>query len=138
MAPTPPESVVEPLAGGNGQRATVHLPAGGAGCPAGLAARLGLIPLAAYDRLLHALPSGCGVLRVDLAPGAKVAETTLEAAGAGESVACVAGRECPAGGCFFLAAPIVRRLPDSTVVLVAFESTAAAPRAGSLAVRTGP
>jgi hypothetical protein len=136
-APRPVEPEVEPLAGG-GQQVTVRLPTGGSGCPSGLSARLGLIPLAVYPQLLKSLPPGCAVLRVDLAAGAHLADVRLAAAGAGESVACAAGKECPAGSCFFLSAPVVRRLPDSTVVLVAFESTATSPRAATLAVTTGP
>jgi len=106
--------------------AEAELAAGGAPCPASLAARLAELPLAELPSLASSLPGGCAVLAVPLPAGARYVGFRYEAAGGnGRSEDCLAGRDCPAGACRFAAEPLVRRDGDATVVLALFESSAA-------------
>lgn len=118
----------------SGQRAEARIDVGAAGCPTDLAARLGLVPLTAFDKVVAALPPGCAVLRVDLPLGASVAEVRLEASAGGAFAVCTPGAECAAGASRFPSAPIVRRGVAGPTVLAIFESTSPAPRTGAMVV----
>lgn len=104
--------------------------AGGAaaGCPADLAARLKSVELDAVAQLsaeLAASGAGCRVIAVELPAGARFTGFRYEAQSAGVAADCLPGRGCPAGDCRFPNDPVLRQVGNRTVLLVAFESTAA-------------
>ena len=147
-APSRPEAKAEePLfavarsSDGRGWRAEAVVAAGGNGCPAGLAARLTLVPVTEKNlrTMLESLPTGCAVLGVALPAGAVPARVALEAAVEGaEFVSCPAGQACPETGSFFAAEPVTRRGAAGSFVLVAFQSVAESARRAALVVETEP
>ena len=62
-----------------------------------------------------------------------VGKVRYEAAGGAVTADCLPGRECPAGGARFPIEPVIRREGGRTILLVAFESTAAEARAAVVA-----
>jgi hypothetical protein len=103
-----------------------EIPGGAAsGCPADLAARLKSVDLSAIPALSGDLGAGCRVLAVELPAGARFTGFRYEAQSAGLAADCLPGRGCPSGGCRFPNEPVLRQDGKRTVLLVAFESTAA-------------
>jgi hypothetical protein len=141
-APAPePLFAVARSSDGRGWRAEAVVAAGGSGCPAGLAARLTLVPVTEKNlrTLLGSLPSGCVVLGVALPAGAVPARVAIEAAVEEAGfVSCAAGQACPEAGSFFAAEPVRRRGADGSFVLVAFQSVAEGARRAALIVETAP
>ncbi len=98
------------------------------GCPGDLAARLAAVPLDGVDELAAGVGGGCRVVQVALPAGARYTGFRFEAQSASVTADCLPGRECPAGGCRFPFAPVVRRVGQRTVLLAAFASAASEPR----------
>jgi hypothetical protein len=99
-----------------------------AGCPADIGARLKNVDLEAVATLsseLAAGGAGCRVIAVELPAGARFTGFRYEAQSAGLAADCLPGRGCPSGGCRFPNEPVLRQDGKRTVLLVAFESTAA-------------
>jgi hypothetical protein len=99
-----------------------------AGCPADIGARLKNVDLEAVATLsseLAAGGAGCRVIVVELPAGARFTGFRYEAQSAGLAADCLPGRGCPSGGCRFPNEPVLRQDGKRTVLLVAFESTAA-------------
>ena len=134
MATSAPSAGTAAVVTVSGQRAEARVDVGSAGCPVDLAARLGLVPLAAFERVVEALPAGCAVLRIDLPAGAAVAGVRFEASDGGAFQECRTATDCPVGASRFPSAPIVRRSGSTAVVLGIFESTSPAPRTGAMVV----
>lgn len=108
----------------------------GAGCPANLRQRLDSVSLfgdADFASLNADLGPGCRAIRIELPAGARFTGFRYEASGGAVTADCLPGRDCPAGGARFPFEPVIRREGGRTILLVAFESTAAEPRAGVVA-----
>lgn len=112
---------------------TATVGAGGAACPAELAARLKVAATPELTAVAQALPAGCSLLRVELPRGARYTGFRYEAEGPnGRAEDCLPGKPCPAGASRFVGEPIVRREGDVTTVVGLFEATG--ERRGTLTV----
>ncbi|HEX9940818.1 MAG TPA: carboxypeptidase-like regulatory domain-containing protein [Thermoanaerobaculia bacterium] len=91
-------------------------PGGGSGCGGDIAAQLkgGEVPAG--------LPSGCHVLKLTLPAGARYTGYRYEVQASGDSLDCLAGRDCAQGAGRWPINPVLVRGPQETVVLAPFES----------------
>lgn len=129
LPPAKPRVCVECPAGESAAWGEATVPAGDVdGCPGDLAARLATVALDDVAELAASLGKGCRVVQVALPAGARYTGFRFEAQSASVVADCLPGRECPAGGCRFPFAPVVRRAGQRTVLLAGFASAVAEPR----------